>query len=270
MIADADEEGLVRCCSSGTKYSTDAIHSSMGKCCPTGTSYTFDTTARMGECCPTGQVFVEAACRTLGPLAVSSPPILPMDSGCAGCGNGAVCSANGHLGIQYGHCYTMTDSNGRQIQRDEGYFYRQSSPSNDNNAFIGLVFRVCNSTADCTQKQDQFVPERGNWFQLDQYGWRDGTSPGWVIFTNTWVLSMSTTWNYGGFPPANFTGKGSCFFGKCAISLQFGISDATAMTGMASYGGGLLSRCNNPNSWKPYYYEEVPCEKEINAWPPKS
>lgn len=190
---------------------------------------------------------------------------MQINSGCSGCGNGNVCSANGHLGIQYGHCYTMTDLNGNQIQRDEDYRYKQQGFSNDRT--IGLVFRICNSTVDCTQKLDQYVPERGYWFQLDQNGWRDGTSPGWMIFADIWVLSMSKTWSTGGYPLANFTGKGSCFFGECAISLQFGIGDNPGLLGMASYGGGTLSRCSNPNSWRPYYYQEVGCNTEINAWP---
>jgi hypothetical protein len=267
MVAptDADSDGLLKCCLGDTKHSADPIHPANGKCCPSGTSYIFDAISGKGDCCPRGQTFLGTTCMVATPPAHLNSPAPQIESSCSGCGYGNVCSGNGHLGIQYGHCYTMTDSNGKQIQRDEGYQYKQQGVSNDKT--IGLVFRICNSTADCTQKLDQYVPEHGNWYQLDQNGWRDGTSPGWMIFTSTWVLSMSTTWNTQSYPLANFTGKGSCFFGNCAISLQFGRSDNSNLLGMASYGGGYLSRCSNPNSWRPYHYQEVACNTEINAWP---
>jgi len=263
--AYTDSDGLVKCCVIGTKYTRDSTHPANGKCCPTGMSYTYDTVAAKGDCCPPGQTILGGVCTLTTPLQNMKPQEVHTKESCSSCGNGYVCSANGHLGIQYGHCYTMTDSNGKQIQRDEGYLYRQQDQSTDKT--IGLTFRICNSTADCTQKQDQYVPENGFWFQLDQNGWRDGTSPGWMIFTSTWLLSMSTTWNTGGYPLANFTGYGTCFFGNCAISLQFGISDTSNLLGMASYGGEYLSRCLNLNSRRPYYYQEVPCNKEVNAWP---
>lgn len=263
----ADSDGLVKCCSAGTKHCTDPVHPTNGKCCPAGTSYSFDAIAGKGDCCPPNQTFLRTSCTAPTPLPRLNSPAVQIDSGCSGCGNGNLCSANGHLGIQYGHCYTMTDSNGKQITRDEDYRYKQQDYQNDRT--IGLVFRVCNSTYDCTQKLDQYVPERGYWFQLDQNGWRDGKSPGWMIFRDTYVLSMAKSWGNDGQPYANFTGKGSCFFGNCAISLQFGISDTSGLLGMASYGGGTLSRCNNLNSWRPYSYQEVACNTEINAWPPQ-
>ena len=112
------------------------------------------------------------------------------DGSCRSCGNGNVCSSSGHLGIRYGRCYTMKDTNSQEIRRDDGggaegallsKYIQADTPVN---GVRGLVFRICYSTTSCTQKNDQYVPEGDHWFQLDEQGYRyeADSQPGWMVF----------------------------------------------------------------------------------------
>ena len=50
--------------------------------------------------------------------------------------NDYVCACDGNLGIKYGHCYTMTDINGLQLNRDTGGTYQSGGDIGN------LIFRV--------------------------------------------------------------------------------------------------------------------------------
>lgn len=50
--------------------------------------------------------------------------------------NDYVCACDGNLGIKYGHCYTMTDINGLQLNRDTGGTYQSGGDIGN------LIFKV--------------------------------------------------------------------------------------------------------------------------------
>ena len=211
-----------------------------------------------------GQVFSGTACKSINSPAVSDQAAGP----CPSCGNGNVCSYYGNLGIRYGHCYTMKDTSGQEIRRDDGgasegaLLSKYTQADKEVTGPRGLVFRICNSTTNCNQKLDQYVPEGGYWFQLDEQGYRyeADPQPGWMVFlVNTYNMVVSPSPTIPAFyTAANFTGKGTCIFGECAICLQFGASGTPGWLGMTTYLNDVISAPNTRNC-KQYYYEETNC-----------
>lgn len=184
-------------------FSTDPKYPTEGACCAAGLSYSFNAGAGKGDCCAQGQRFVDGACRS-PPAPIPGPSTKPGCSchdgntmnlnmqSCSDkiCPQDFVCACDGHLGIKYGHCYTMTDVNGLQLNRDTGGTYQSGGDIGN------LIFRVCTSTLhirsrsnsmskvcrttdDCTDSKGSLVPEKGSWYLEDQLGNRGTPGPSW-------------------------------------------------------------------------------------------
>jgi hypothetical protein len=140
--------GSRKCCDLGEKFITDPTYTSEGKCCESDTFFSFDPQVGKGDCCPQGQKFIEGGCRSPPPPPPQRPP--PSDCNCHGntpptsgcsdkdCPQDFVCACDDHLGIKYGHCYTMTDVNGLPLNRDVGGTYQSGGDIGN------LIFRVRN------------------------------------------------------------------------------------------------------------------------------
>lgn len=121
------------CCDPGTSFKTDPVSTTEGACCSDGLDFSFDPTSEKGQCCPLGQSFVGGLCQ---------PPkneVTKYGSGSCSCDRWPkdfVCACDGNLGIKYGHCYTMTDINGLQLNRDTGGTYQSGGDIGN------LIFRV--------------------------------------------------------------------------------------------------------------------------------
>ncbi|MCJ1427224.1 hypothetical protein MMC29_005127 [Sticta canariensis] len=174
---------------------------------------------------------------------------------------GGVCpGTNVGIGLQYGHCYTMKDTSQRQIQRMDRIYVMDSTVS----GFKGLVFRICKSTQDCRLNANEYVPLNGAWYQLDQLGYRDYTTSGWVGHSDyTWVLTdIKDTPNQA----LNFNGTAVTIFGECAICLRLAKQARGDWWGTANYGSNdILTLSVNPVSCRQFYYEETSCLTEVGA-----
>lgn len=161
----------------------------------------------------------------------------------------------------------MKDSGGNEIRRDTSieYINQDTAASGER----GIPFRICASSTNCSVSMDQYVPEGGNWFQLDEQGYRGDTtnSPGWVSMpaaVNSYLVVRSTSASPAPYILANFTGTGTCIFGDCAICIKFG------SFGLSSFSGGLGSApitVPNTRQCKPFYYEETNCIGPSNVAP---
>lgn len=119
------------CCALGTTFKTDSATTTEGACCSQEQSFSFDPTSGNGQCCPLEQFFIGGLCQ---------PPkneVTKYDSlTCDKWPNDFVCACDGNLGIKYGHCYTMTDINGLQLNRDTGGTYQSGGDIGN------LIFKV--------------------------------------------------------------------------------------------------------------------------------
>lgn len=92
-----------------------------------------------------------------------SPPI-PI-SRCR-CSAGIPCATKESLGIQYGKCYNLIDTNGLPLNRKVDGVYQSGGDVGN------LMFRVCKTTDDCSTDAGTFVPAmNGKFFLQDQQGW---------------------------------------------------------------------------------------------------
>lgn len=195
-----------------------------------------------------GQIFSGTECKSIDP-SVKANGLLEAVNTCPSCGNGPTCTYNGQLGIRYGHCYTMKDTSDMEITRDLSTFYLQAYKTVEGNR--GLVFRICRSTTNCTEKLNEFVPEGGFWFQRDEKGLFN-TAPD---FMNIAAATGSALNVFPLIPPANFTGKGTCIFGKCAVCVQL----ATPPYGLSRIAGYKIVSGTNPSDCIHWQYEETNC-----------
>lgn len=134
LIDDDPKTGVAKCCGFRDEFIVDKARPKEGACCKPNQIYSYDPATSKGSCCAPGQVFKNGEC---SPKKKPSPNPSPEPSPrCPACTNNYACACDGNLGIQYGHCYTMTDVNGLHLNRDVGGTY-QSGGDIDN-----LIFRV--------------------------------------------------------------------------------------------------------------------------------
>lgn len=124
--------GSMGCCELGSTFQTDAAAATTeGACCSHGQNFSFDTTSGKGQCCPSEHSFIGGSCRApkfeMTEYVTNSCPKVP---------NEFVCACDGNLGIKYGHCYTMTDINGLQLNRDLAGQYQSGGDIGN------LIFKV--------------------------------------------------------------------------------------------------------------------------------
>ena len=164
------------------------------------------------------------------------------------------------IGLQYGHCYTMKDTSQRQIQRSDYTYIMDGTAS----GFKGLVFRICKSTQDCRLNAHEYVPLNGAWYQLDQLGFRDLPTSGWLGRSGfTWYL---TDIKDAGNLALNFNGTAVNIFGECAICLRLARQAYSTWMGTANYAGNdVLTLSLNPVSCRQFYYQETTCLTEAGA-----
>lgn len=197
-----------------------------------------------------GQIFSGTECKSIDPSVKANELLKAVDT-CPSCGNGPACTYNGQLGIRYGHCYTMKDTSDMEITRDLTNSYMQAHKTVDGNR--GLVFRICRSTTNCTEKLNEFVPEGGFWFQRDEKGPYD-SAPDFINIIG--VLTAAPL-----YPPANFTGKGTCIFGQCAICVQL----ASPPYGLSRTSGYKILSVTNPSNCIHWQYEETNCIPAVHG-----
>ncbi len=120
LRSDTNPKTGVQDCCGGTKvFKTDSTATKEGACCDKEQVYSFDASSGKGACCASGETFTGGACQV--PKKESPPaavPDVPAKDSCAKCSSDFVCACDGALGIKYGKCYTMTDVNGLQLNRD--------------------------------------------------------------------------------------------------------------------------------------------------------
>ena len=176
------------------------------------------------------------------------------------CGRFGICPPPGTLGLQYGKCYTMVDTNRRPIQRLDTQYVMDGTV----NGFKALVFRICNSTSNCNQAQNEWVPEGGSWYQLDQMGYRDLPAPGWLGHSGyLWYL---TDIKDNPSQALRFTAKSTYILGGYALCLRLAAKAYGDWMGTANLGGAdALSIALNPNTCRPFYYESTTCLTEYGA-----
>ena len=167
----------------------------------------------------------------------------------------------------------MKDSGGNEIRRSVNTEYINQDL--DVSGERGIPFRICASSTNCSVNMDQYVPEGGTWLQLDEQGYRADTtnSPGWMSFLPGYLYMVVTPTSTAptSYILANFTGKGTCIFGDCAICIKFASATGTANSlGLSSYTGSLGSApipVQNTRQCKPFYYEETSCIGPSNVAP---
>lgn len=127
-IADDDPvTGDRKCCTRlNEKFTVDKVVKTQGGCCKPPLVYAYDPVAKAGKCCGSSQTFKDGEC---------IPPF-PLPPKCAPCSKNYVCACDGDLGLQYGHCYTMTDVNGLQFNRAVDGTYQSGGDIGN------LIFRV--------------------------------------------------------------------------------------------------------------------------------
>ncbi|KAG8534376.1 uncharacterized protein KY384_001221 [Bacidia gigantensis] len=256
------KNGMTSCCPADTFWRTDVDYPNEGQCCPRGTGYSFDFSIQKGKCCGPGQLFIGSACRS-APMSVK--PLDTSQGPCPSCGNGPVCSYYGNLGLRYNHCYLMKDSGGNEIRQNGGFYVNQDLVVNGERS---IPFRICANSTNCSVNKDNYVPEGGFWFQLDEQGpsGNPNGQPGWVVFSTDWLSVATVVPPAPGLPgptPTNFTGVGTCTFGECAICIKFGAPGGyLGYLGLASLGGGAgtgpIAVANN-RSCRAWHYEETNC-----------
>ncbi|MCJ1422186.1 hypothetical protein MMC29_000065 [Sticta canariensis] len=164
------------------------------------------------------------------------------------------------IGLQYGHCYTMKDTSQRQIQRLDLRYAMDSTSS----GFKGLVFRICKSTQDCRLNIDEYVPLDGAWYQLDQLGYRDHNTSGWVGHSG-YIWSLTNIRDADNLA-LKFNGTAVTIFGECAICLRLADQAYSNWMGTANYAGNdVLLLTRNPVSCRQFYYQETTCLTEVGA-----
>lgn len=97
-------------------FKADAVATKEGACCEKDQIYSFDSSSGKGSCCAPGETFTGGKCQ----VPKKDPPVpdAPAKDPCNKCSSNFVCACDGTLGIKYGKCYTMTDVNGLQLNRD--------------------------------------------------------------------------------------------------------------------------------------------------------
>lgn len=130
-----------------------------------------------------------------------------------------------------------------------------------------LIFQqVCNSTADCNEAMNQYVPDDGTWFLQDQLGPWGGTGPGW--FSNEFPHMRAVDSKLYANLAAKFKGEGFCMFGDCAICLRLFDKGLVSPCPMVAYPDrGHIGPATNPNNCKAYRFQEVACVKGVPAQP---
>lgn len=198
-----------------------------------------------------GQIFSGTECKSID-QSVKASELLNADDICPSCGNGPTCTYNGQLGIRYGHCYTMKDTSDMEITRDNTLYYLQAYKTVEGHR--GLVFRICHSTTNCTEKLNEFVSEGDFWFQRDEKGVYEGSGPNFVNLVGGYLYAAAS-------PPANFTGKGTCIFGQCAICVQL----ASPPYGLSRIAGYKIVSTTNPSNCIQWQYEETSCIPAVHG-----
>jgi hypothetical protein len=226
-------DGLGACCTEGQQIQEDQGHY---ECCPEGEIYTWDPATDTGKCAP-------------------PPPPPPPEPEKEGCDKATACPTAAGLGIKYGRCYTLQDTNGLQLGRElnpDVGIYRSGGEVNN------LVFRICYEAGDCKKNMGKQVGLADTWFMQDQIGRRDQQGAGW--FGNS-KPHMGITPNAG--DAAEFVGAKYCFDGKCGICLRLFPDTGIDAPCPMPVGDGMdrthLGASNNPASCKAYYFYETPC-----------
>ncbi|MCJ1468067.1 hypothetical protein MMC07_006693 [Pseudocyphellaria aurata] len=168
---------------------------------------------------------------------------------------------NTGIGLRYGYCYTMKDTSQRQIQRYDTKYIMDSTRYD---GFKGLVFRICKSTHNCWSDYGHYVPLDGAWYQLDQLGWRDAATSGWLGHSGyEWYLTdIKNADNLA----LKFNGTAVNIFGECAICLRLAEKAYGDWMGTANYAGGdVLTLSLNPVSCRQFYYQQTTCLKEAGV-----
>lgn len=117
LPSDTDPKtGAQGCCDGDTVFKTDAKATKEGACCDEGQEFSFDSASGKGACCAPGEKFTGGKCQV--PQKDPPPATGETKDPCNKCSSHYVCACDGTLGIKYGKCYTMTDVNGLQLNRD--------------------------------------------------------------------------------------------------------------------------------------------------------
>lgn len=193
----------------------------MHQCCAEGHQWVGDAASGAGGCCPTGYTWNGGKCQAPTPPPVPAPKVPATPGDCvtqcptendAACGGSPVCGNAQNLGIEYGHCYILSFSDGTQFgaQRDGANSYAKGG------YFQDIPFAVCKSTADCSSAGP--VPHDGTFCLVDQVGrYGDPTSKlGWV---GSAVDGAHMAWTDQPASAAMFKGSAACTGGKCAVKL---------------------------------------------------
>lgn len=129
--------GVQDCCTGKKLFKTDAVATKEGACCDKEQIYSFDSASGKGSCCASGETFTGGKCQV--PKKDPPPatvPDVPAKDPCNKCSSNFVCACEGTLGIKYGKCYTMTDVNGLQLNRDVAGTYQSGGDIGN------LIFKV--------------------------------------------------------------------------------------------------------------------------------
>lgn len=280
------------CCAADEKWSVDPVHIEKGKCCPLDTTYSFDYEVGNGGCCQSGKRFVESACtdptsRIAPPLSCLSPPSTPKCA-CPG-SNTSHCPSSGTLGIKYGHCYTITDLQGKPVTR--------SNDATPPNAYISsgywyfggpwgyrtIPFRICENEDknNCTGNVGKDVSDGGSWFLLDQTGYYNQQIPDFVgvrPYGGGYFLSLMDSAVATDKPNIRrFTANIKCLFGKCSpcLSLVPKAGVLPAFVGLFPYDffgyeyGDTARLTDLKNSCLSVILQETACPTwPLRFWPP--
>ena len=101
-----------------TKY-TFSTMINRGDCCAMGSTFQIHMNTGTGACCPPGTTFTGSACSAGG----GDPNVVEPGANDPTYGNlvsteRKICQQNcNNLGLKYGHCYRMTNSNGQALNR---------------------------------------------------------------------------------------------------------------------------------------------------------
>ncbi|KAI9729546.1 MAG: hypothetical protein M1834_006742 [Cirrosporium novae-zelandiae] len=232
------------CCPLDTFWSVDSIFTMQGDCCRGGMSFSFDSKARKGQCCKYGDIF-KVDPKTGSRECIKAPE--PHGS----CIKDYVCGFNGHLGLKYGHCYTMTDINGLQLNRNAEGIYQSGGDIGN------LIFRVCKSTENCDPDMKVYVPEGGSWVLQDQFGSPITNGPGW--FGGIQEQHMRITGDTE--DAVRLTATAFCMFGDCAHCLRLEGGDGISAIRPMGLGAPMayIGAAQNPHSCKAYRFQEIQC-----------
>ena len=100
-----------------------------------------------------GQTFTGGSCQTPAPPPPPAPPA-PAKSTCNNCPDDYVCACDGNLGIKYGSCYTLTDTNGQPLNREIGGVYQTGGEIGNLIFRVGASFaRTCSLAFSLTRGQ---------------------------------------------------------------------------------------------------------------------